>query len=146
MHHRCSRIFSWKLISNMSLNYLYAANIESAQGHSWKPRLARHYDQHAAKVSSVCSIGLQSIGHGSLTVYIALCRISRCCAHRIWSEYDGLSWRKVDLFLFASILSTKFFALYASLNSYHELDCTQHQGRDLPMDTTMGKQPCSESA
>lgn len=41
-----------------------------------------------------------------------------------------------DLFVFASVLN-EFFALYASLNSFHELRVKSTQG-GVPMDTTYG--------
>ncbi|WP_297838424.1 type VI secretion system baseplate subunit TssF, partial [Pseudomonas sp.] len=43
-------------------------------------------------------------------------------------------------FLFASILN-EFFALYASLNSYHELHVTSTQGEVYQWTPRMGLQP-----
>lgn len=45
-----------------------------------------------------------------------------------------------DLFLFASVLN-EFFALYASLNSYHELHVQSTQGELYKWTPRMGQQP-----
>ncbi|MNH47814.1 hypothetical protein D3C73_1573100 [compost metagenome] len=45
-----------------------------------------------------------------------------------------------DLFLFASVLN-EFFALYASLNSYHELVVKSTQGEVYQWAPRMGQQP-----
>ena len=45
-----------------------------------------------------------------------------------------------DLFLFASVLN-EFFALYASLNSYHELRVQSTQGEVYQWTPRMGQQP-----
>jgi type VI secretion system protein ImpG len=45
-----------------------------------------------------------------------------------------------DLFLFASVLN-EFFALYASLNSYHELRVQSTQGEVYKWKPRMGQQP-----
>ncbi len=44
-----------------------------------------------------------------------------------------------DLFVFASVLN-EFFALYASLNSYHELRVTSTQGEVYLWPSRMGQQ------
>jgi type VI secretion system protein ImpG len=45
-----------------------------------------------------------------------------------------------DLFVFGSVLN-EFFALYASLNSYHELRVTSTTGEVYQWTPRMGQQP-----
>tara|TARA_R110000796_G_scaffold9287_2_gene31857 strand:+ start:13032 stop:14822 length:1791 start_codon:yes stop_codon:yes gene_type:complete len=130
--------FLWKLISNMSLNYLSLANIEALKVILETYDLPRHYDQHAAKVSQRLLNGLQSIGHGSVDrLYRGL--PIRGVRTELVMNTDGYLGEG-DLFLFASILN-EFFALYASLNSYHELTVRSTKGEIYQWTPRMGQQP-----
>lgn len=132
------RDYLWKLISNMSLNYLSLANVEALKVILETYDLPRHYDQHAEKVSQRLLAGLKGIAH-----------------HHVDRLHRGLPVRGVrtelvmdascylgegDLFLFASVLN-EFFALYASLNSYHELRVQSTQGEVYQWTPRMGQQP-----
>ncbi|TYC81046.1 type VI secretion system baseplate subunit TssF, partial [Stappia sp. BW2] len=58
-----NRDFLWKLISNMSLNYLPLANVDALKVILETYDLPRYYDQHAAKVSKRLLGGLKSVRH-----------------------------------------------------------------------------------
>ncbi len=130
--------FLWKLISNMSLNYLSLTNVDALKVILETYDLPRHYDQHAAKVSQRLLNGLKAIGHKPVDrLYRGLpIRGVRTELHMDSDGYLG----EGDLFLFASILN-EFFALYASLNSYHELVVRSTKGELYQWTPRMGQQP-----
>lgn len=133
-----NRDFLWKLISNMSLNYVSLANVNALKVILETYDLPRYYDQKALQVSKTLLDGLKSISHQHVD------RLHRGLPVRgLRTEllidpkgYVG----EGDLFLFASILN-EFFALYASLNSYHELHVTSTQGEVYQWTPRMGLQP-----
>lgn len=132
------RDFLWKLISNMSLNYLSLANVEALKVILETYDLPRHYDQHAARVGQRRLGGLRHIEHRhvdrlhhGLPVRGVRTELLMDAEHYLG---DG------DLFLFASVLN-EFFALYASLNSYHELHVRSIQGELYQWTPRMGQQP-----
>ncbi|WP_028241172.1 type VI secretion system baseplate subunit TssF [Stutzerimonas azotifigens] len=132
------RDFLWKLISNMSLNYLSLANVEALKVILETYDLPRYYDQHAEKVSKRLLGGLKSIAHQHVD------RLHRGLPIRgvrteLNMDLDGYLGEG-DLFLFASVLN-EFFALYASLNSYHELRVRSTQGEVYQWTPRMGQQP-----
>jgi type VI secretion system protein ImpG len=133
-----NRDFLWKLISNMSLNYLSLADVNALKVILETYDLPRFYDQHAEKVSKRLLAGLKSIKHQHVD------RLHRGLPVR------GLRTELIidpqgyigdgDLFVFASVLN-EFFALYASLNSYHELRVISTQGEVYQWTPRMGMQP-----
>jgi type VI secretion system protein ImpG len=132
------RDFLWKLISNMSLNYLSLANVEALKVILETYDLPRYYDQHAEKVSKRLLDGLKSIRHEHVD------RLHRGLPVRgvrteLTMNPEGYVGEG-DLFLFASVLN-EFFALYASLNSYHELRVQSTQGEVYKWTPRMGQQP-----
>ena len=133
-----TRDFLWKLISNMSLNYLSLADVNALKVILETYDLPRYYDQQAEKVSKRLLGGLKFIMH-----------------HHVDRLHRGLPVRGLrteltidpqgyigegDLFLFASVLN-EFFALYASLNSFHELQVKSTQGEVYQWTPRMGLQP-----
>ncbi|MFO7704958.1 MAG: type VI secretion system baseplate subunit TssF [Halopseudomonas sp.] len=130
--------FLWKLISNMSLNYLSLANVEALKVILETYDLPRHYDQHAAKVSQRLLNGLKAISHSSVD---RLYRGLPVRGVRTELEMDTESYLdEGDLFVFASILN-EFFALYASLNSYHQLSVRSSTGERYQWTPRLGQQP-----
>lgn len=132
------RDFLWKLISNMSLNYLSLANVEALKVILETYDLPRYYDQHAERVSKRLLGGLKNIGHRHVD------RLHRGLPVRgvrteLTMNPEGYLGEG-DLFLFASVLN-EFFALYASLNSYHELHVQSTQGELYKWTPRMGQQP-----
>jgi len=132
------RDFLWKLVSNMSLNYLSLADVEALKVILETYDLPRHHDHQAEKIGRRRLDGLRSIAH-----------------RQVDRLYRGLPVRGVrsellmdpdcylgegELFLFASVLN-EFFALYASLNSYHELLVQSTQGEVYRWMPRMGQQP-----
>ena len=132
------RDFLWKLISNMSLNYLSLANVEALKVILETYDLPRYYDQHAEKVSKRLLDGLKNISHqhvGRLHRGLPV----RDVRTQLTMNPEGYVGEG-DLFLFASVLN-EFFALYASLNSYHELRVQSTQGEVYQWTPRMGQQP-----
>jgi type VI secretion system protein ImpG len=133
-----NRDFLWKLISNMSLNYLSLADVNALKVILQTYDLPRYYDQHAEKVSKRLLGGLKSIKHQHVD------RLHRGLPVRglrteLTIDPEGYIGEG-DVFVFASVLN-EFFALYASLNSYHELRVISTQGEVYQWTPRMGLQP-----
>ncbi|WP_085726866.1 type VI secretion system baseplate subunit TssF [Pseudomonas sp. R37(2017)] len=133
-----NRDFLWKLISNMSLNYLSLADVNALKVILETYDLPRYYDQQAQKVSKRLLGGLKSITHHHVDrLHRGLPVRGLCTELTIDPEgYVG----EGDLFVFASVLN-EFFALYASLNSYHELRVKSTQGEVYQWTPRMDLQP-----
>lgn len=133
-----NRDFLWKLISNMSLNYLSLANVDALKVILETYDLPRYYDQHAERVSKRLLGGLKSIRHEHVD---RLHRGLPLRGLRTELTIDPQGYiGEGDLFIFASVLN-EFFALYASLNSYHELRVNSTQGEVYQWTPRMGQQP-----
>ena len=133
-----NRDFLWKLISNMSLNYLSLADVNALKVILETYDLPRYYDQHAEKVSKCLLGGLKSIKHQHVD---RLHRGLPVRGLRTELTIDSQGYiGEGDLFVFASVLN-EFFALYASLNSYHELRVKSTQGEVYQWTPRMGLQP-----
>ncbi|TFY88006.1 type VI secretion system baseplate subunit TssF [Pseudomonas nabeulensis] len=130
--------FLWRLISNMSLNYLSLSDINALKVILETYDLPGFHDRQAQKVGRRRLDALLSISHAGVD-----------------RLYRGLPFRgvRVDLtvdsqgflgqgevFVFASVLN-EFFALYASLNAYHELRVISTQGDVYLWPPRMGQQP-----
>ncbi|MFS2159551.1 type VI secretion system baseplate subunit TssF [Pseudomonas sp. Pseusp122] len=130
--------FLWKLISNMSLNYLSLADVNALKVILETYDLPRYYDQHAERVSKRLLGGLKSIKHWPVDrLYQGL--PVRGVRTELSIDPEGYIGEG-DLFVFASVLN-EFFALYASLNSYHELRVISKQGEVYEWTPRMGQQP-----
>ncbi|KRW61213.1 type VI secretion system baseplate subunit TssF [Pseudomonas sp. TTU2014-080ASC] len=132
------RDYLWKLISNMSLNYLSLSDVNALKVILETYDLPRYYDQHAARVSKRLLDGMKSISHQHVD------RLHRGLPVRgvrtqLTINPEGYVGEG-DLFLFASVLN-EFFALYASLNSYHELRVQSTKGEVYQWIPRMGQQP-----
>ncbi|MCF5709549.1 type VI secretion system baseplate subunit TssF [Pseudomonas syringae] len=130
--------FLWRVISNMSLNYLSLTNIDALKIILETYDLPRHYDQLASKASQHLLKGLQSIRHQSADrLYKG--RPVRGVKTELTINPDGYGGEGT-LFLLASVLN-EFFALYASLNSFHELTVISTHGDTYTWIPRMGLQP-----
>ncbi|UZJ62564.1 type VI secretion system baseplate subunit TssF [Pseudomonas sp. KU26590] len=133
-----NRDFLWKLISNMSLNYLSLADVNALKVILETYDLPRYYDPHAEKVSKRLLGGLTSIRHQHVD---RLHRGLPVRGLRTELTIDPQGYiGEGDVFVFASVLN-EFFALYASLNSYHELRVKSTQGEVYQWTPRMGQQP-----
>lgn len=133
-----SRDFLWKLISNMSLNYLSLANVDALKVILETYDLPRYYDQHLEKVSKRLLGGLKSIRHEHVDRLHHGLPLRGLRTELIIDPQGYIG--EGDLFVFASVLN-EFFALYASLNSYHELRVKSTQGEMYQWTPRMGLQP-----
>ena len=100
--------------------------------------LPRYYDKHAEKVSRKLMAGLKNIRHEPTD---RLYRGLPVRGVRTQLTIDAQGYRgEGELYLFASVLN-EFFALYASLNSFHQLHVHSTQGEDYVWTPRMGQQP-----
>lgn len=130
--------FLWRLISNMSLNYLSLTDVNALKVILETYDLPRYYDQHAEKVSKCLLGGLKSIQHQHVDRLHRGLPVRGLRTELIIDPQGYIG--EGDLFVFASVLN-EFFALYASLNSYHELRVTSTQGEVYQWAPRMGLQP-----
>ncbi|MBD9441762.1 type VI secretion system baseplate subunit TssF [Pseudomonas sp. PDM04] len=133
-----NRDFLWRLISNMSLNYLSLADVNALKVILETYDLPRYYDQHAEKVSKRLLGGLKSIRHQHVDRLHQGLPV-RGLRTELTIDPQGYVGEG-DLFVFTSVLN-EFFALYASLNSYHELQVKSTQGEVYQWTPRMGLQP-----
>ena len=130
--------FLWKLISNMSLNYLSLTNVDALKAMLRNYDFPRHHDQHAARIGQHRLEGLKHIRHQHVD---RLKQGLPVRGIRTELEMDAEHYlSEGELFLFASVLN-EFFALYANLNSFHELRVTTTQGERYQWTPRMGLQP-----
>jgi len=130
--------FLWKLISNMSLNYLSLTDINALKVILETYDLPRYHDRQALKISQKKLGALRAIQHEAVD---RLHRGLPIRGLRVDLTVDPLGFAgQGDLFVFASVLN-QFFALYASLNSYLELRVISTQGDVYLWPFRMGQQP-----
>ena len=130
--------FLWRLISNMSLNYLSLSDINALKVILETYDLPRYHDRQAQKVSERRLGALRSVSH------MAIDRLHRGLPFRglridLTIDPQGFLGQG-EVFVFASVLN-EFFALYASLNAYHELRVISTQGDVYLWPPRMGQQP-----
>ncbi|MFC6339982.1 type VI secretion system baseplate subunit TssF [Pseudomonas sp. CCM 7891] len=130
--------FLWKLISNMSLNYLSLTHVDALKVILETYDFPRYHDRQAERVSRRRLGALHSISHQPVD------RLHRGMPLRglrvdLTLDHQGFTGAG-DVFVFASVLN-EFFALYTSLNSYHELRVTSTQGDVYLWSPRMGQQP-----
>ncbi|WDU64685.1 type VI secretion system baseplate subunit TssF [Pseudomonas poae] len=130
--------FLWRLISNMSLNYLSLSDINALRMILETYDLPRYHDRQAQKVSERRLGAVRSVRH------TAVDRLHRGLPFRglridLTVDPEGFLGQG-GVFVFASVLN-EFFALYASLNAYHELRVTSTQGDVYLWPPRMGQQP-----
>lgn len=130
--------FLWRLISNLSLNYLSLTDINALKVILETYDLPRYHGRQAQQVSLKRLGALQAVSHKAVD-----------------RLHHGLPLRGVrvdltidpqgflgqgDVFVFASVLN-EFFALYVNLNSYHELRVISTQGDVYLWPPRLGLQP-----
>lgn len=131
------RDYLWKLISNMSLNYLSLANVDALKVILETYDLPGYYDPQAENISRKRLAGLKHIRHSRADRLYRGLPVRGVCTHL---TVDAEAYRdKGELFLFASVLN-EFFALYTSLNSFHQLQVESAQGERYEWTPRMGQQ------
>lgn len=130
--------FLWRLISNMSLNYLSLSDINALKVILRTYDFPRYHDRQAQKVSDRRLGALRSVSHEAVD------RLQRGLPFRgvrIELIIDPQGFLGLgEVFVFASVLN-EFFGLYASLNAYHELSVISTQGDVYLWPPRMGQQP-----
>lgn len=128
----------WQLVSNLSLNYLSLTDVEALRTVLASYDLPRQHDRQAERVSRQRLAALQAISHRPVDrLYRGL--PIRGIATQLVMDASGFR-SEGELYLFASVLN-EFFALYASLNSFHQLSVRSLQGEVYLWTPRMGQQP-----
>lgn len=128
----------WQLVSNLSLNYLSLTDVAALRTVLASYDLPRQHDRQAERVSRQRLAALQAISHRPVDrLYRGL--PIRGIATQLVMDASGFR-SEGELYLFASVLN-EFFALYASLNSFHQLSVRSLQGEVYLWTPRMGQQP-----
>lgn len=128
----------WQLVSNLSLNYLSLTDVAALRTVLASYDLPRQHDRQAERVSRQRLAALRSISHRPVDrLYRGL--PIRGIATQLDMDASGFR-SEGELYLFASVLN-EFFALYASLNSFHQLSVRSLQGEVYLWTPRMGQQP-----
>ncbi|MBY8948805.1 type VI secretion system baseplate subunit TssF [Pseudomonas sp. SH10-3B] len=130
--------FLWRLISNMSLNYVSLSDIGALRMVLETYDVPRYYDLQAKKISQRKLGALRSIRHTAVD-RLHLGMPFRGLRIDLAIDSQGFLGQG-EAFVFASVLN-EFFALYASLNAYHELRVISTQGDVYLWPPRMGQQP-----
>ncbi|OIN51748.1 type VI secretion protein [Pseudomonas azotoformans] len=132
------RDFLWRLISNMSLNYQSLTDIRALKVILETYDLPRYHDRQAQKVSERRLGAMRSVSHAAVDQLHHGLPIRGL---RIDLTIDPQGFLgEGEVFVFASVLN-EFFALYASLNAFHELRVISTQGDVYLWPPRMGQQP-----
>lgn len=131
--------FQWRLISNMSLNYMSLCHLDTLKSILSTYDYRSYYDRQQARASQHRLDGLEFVASES--------------ADRL---YQGVPVRGIktkvkmrescfssegDMYIFASVLN-EFFCLYASINSFHCMELTGiEQGEIYRWNPRLGQQP-----
>jgi type VI secretion system protein ImpG len=133
-----SQDFLWRLISNMSLNYLSLENVDALKVILETYDLPQYYDRKAQNVSRKMLGGLKSIRHVPVDRLFQGLPV-RGLRTELQIDVDQFVCEG-EAFLFSSVLN-EFFSLYASLNSFHELRVVTTAGEVYAWQPRMGLQP-----
>jgi type VI secretion system protein ImpG len=130
--------YLWKLISNMSLNYLSLENVEALKVILETYDLPRYHDRTAANVTRKMLSGLRSVSHQAVDRLFKGLPLRGLRTELVIDTDQFIC--EGEVFLFSSVLN-EFFALYASLNSFHELRVRTTKGEVYAWQPRMGMQP-----
>ncbi|MCP4698985.1 MAG: type VI secretion system baseplate subunit TssF [Gammaproteobacteria bacterium] len=109
----------WRLISNMSLNYISLAGKEALQTLLSAYNFGAYYNAQAARESKLRLEGIEDVKTQPADVLHHGMPIRGIRTHMTLRESNFAG--EGDLYLFASVLN-EFLALYASINSFHQLN------------------------
>ena len=133
-----SQDFLWRLISNMSLNYLSLENVDALKVILETYDLPQYYDRKAQNVTRKMLGGLKSIRHEPVDRLFQGLPV-RGLRTELQIDVEQFVCEG-EAFLFSSVLN-EFFSLYASLNSFHELRVVTTAGEVYAWQPRMGQQP-----
>jgi len=129
----------WLLISNMSLNYLSLANPDALKTILSAYDFHAFFDQQAERAGQQRLEGIDGLDVKRVDVLQQGLPVRGLRTHMRMLESKFTS--EGDMYLFATVLS-EFFALYASINSFHELEVTGvENGEFYSWPLTIGQQP-----
>jgi type VI secretion system protein ImpG len=129
----------WQLISNMALSYVSLTDLEALRVLLTSYDFRAFYDRQAERVQQLRMEGIADVEVATVDLlYRGLpVRGLRTRMGMRESKFAG----EGDMYLFASVLN-EFFALYASINSFHELSVRGMEGGEVyEWPPRIGQQP-----
>ena len=130
--------FLWQLIRHLSLNYLSLRDIQTLRTLLATYDLPRYHDPQAARTSRRRLDALRQIRQQPVDRLLRGLPV-RGIRSELTLDTDGFLGEG-ELFLFASVLN-EFFALYSSVNAYHELHVISSQGESYRWTPRLGQRP-----
>jgi len=127
----------WQLISNMSLNYISLANVEALRVILSAYDFGAHYNVQTARESQLRREGIAAIQPSPVDVLHHGTPIRGIRTHIDMQESKFAG--EGDMYLFASVLN-EFFALYASINAFHQLEVKTERGEIYLWPARQGQQ------
>ena len=117
--------YLWRLISNMSLNYLSLADVDALKEILQAYDLPAFHDREAQRASEHLFAALQSVSHQNID-YLMLGRPVRGIRTRLHITPQDAQ-QEDQWFLLGNVLD-HFFALYVSAHSFNQLQITSSSG------------------
>jgi len=131
--------FHWRLISNMSLNYMSLCHLDTLKSILSTYDYRSYYDRQQARASQHRLDGLESIEASSEDRLYQGVPI-RGIKTKIKMRESCFS-SEGDMYIFSSVLN-EFFCLYASINSFHHMELTGiENGEIYHWQPRLGQQP-----
>jgi type VI secretion system protein ImpG len=129
----------WKLISNMSLNYVSLVNVRALRVVLSTYNFQAYYDRQAARAHELRLEGIENISAKPIDRIFKGVPIRGL---RLQMDMKGSRFAgEGELYLLASVLN-EFFALYATINSFHELEVRNvERGEVYQWPARIGQQP-----
>jgi type VI secretion system protein ImpG len=130
--------FLWRVISNMSLNYISLANPKTLGAVMNAYDFIGAADLKAARRNALMLSGIKSISHSKTEmIYKGL----PICGTRIYMEIDTTKFAGVgEAYLMCCALN-EFFALYRNINSFHILEAQMINLDSFVWEPKIGSQP-----
>ncbi|OUS24907.1 hypothetical protein A9Q99_22915 [Gammaproteobacteria bacterium 45_16_T64] len=131
--------FHWRLISNMSLNYMSLCHLDTFKSILSTYDYRSYYDRQQARASQHRLDGVDAISASSEDRLYQGVPI-RGIKTKVKMKESCFS-SEGDMYIFASILN-EFFCLYASINSFHHMELTGvENGEIYRWQPRLGQQP-----
>ena len=129
----------WQLVSNVAVNYLSLTDLEALRTILRSYDFRAHYDRRAEREGALRLEGLKKI-ESSPVDHLFRGLPVRGVRTRLTMAEDKFSGEG-DLYLFATLLN-EFLALYASVNSFHQLEVVgADHGEHYQWPARIGRQP-----
>ncbi len=129
----------WTLISNLSLNYLSLLSKDALSSVLRAYDFRALYDRQAERIAKRRLQAIVKVESRPIDKLVQGLPVRGLCSS-LYIDQDGFG-SEGELFLFGTVLN-HFFALYASINSFHQLELINVTNKEkYTWDSQVGMQP-----